>query len=146
MKTKKSKVNRVKKQVKSGFFWHIHHEILLEHSGNINERVAYIKSYKPKDQIEIRLRLMKPVKGELPQEVVKAGKVYGEAENAYNEAGKAYNEARNAYDEAWNAYDEARKAWEEALQRNKGVIEELHRKECPNCPWDGKTIFPKGAK
>ena len=139
MKTKKSKVNRVKKQVKSGFFWHIHHEILLEYSYNIDKRVAYIKSYKPKDQIEIRLRLMKPVKGELPQEVVKARKVYNEARNAYNEAENAYDEAENAYDEAENAYNEA-------IQRNKIVIEELHRKECPNCPWDGKTIFPKGAK
>jgi hypothetical protein len=22
------------------------------------------------------------------------------------------------------------------------AIEKLHRKECPNCPWNGKTIFP----
>lgn len=25
----------------------------------------------------------------------------------------------------------------------KKIIEALHRKECPDCPWDGKTIFPK---
>lgn len=23
-------------------------------------------------------------------------------------------------------------------------VEALHREECPDCPWDGKTIFPKG--
>jgi hypothetical protein len=111
-----------KQDTKHGFFWHIHHKTLLEWSDDIDERIDYIKSDKPEEEVETRLRLMKPVQGELPKEVFESGK---------------------AYDEAWKALDEARKAWEEALQRNKGVIEELHRKECPNCPWDGKTIFPK---
>ena len=26
------------------------------------------------------------------------------------------------------------------------AIQALHEKECKNCPWDGHTIFPKGAK
>ena len=24
------------------------------------------------------------------------------------------------------------------------AIEKLHKKECPNCPWNGRTIFPEG--
>ena len=161
----------------SGFFWHIHHEVLLEWSNDIRERIAYIKDFKPVDQVEIRLRLMQPVKGELPTAVVEAHKVFDEAEKAYNEAqrayyeaikvhveaGKAYaaakvcnnkaleanNEAFKAYYEALKAYNEAAKAYNEAwdvhaeaLIANAAAIEKLHRKECLDCPWDGKTIFP----
>ena len=25
------------------------------------------------------------------------------------------------------------------------AIEKLHKKECPDCPWNGKTIFPEEA-
>lgn len=55
---------------------------------------------KPPEEINIRLKLLKKVKGVLP---------------------KAY----------WDAY----KAWQKE-------IEALHKLECPNCPWDGTTIFP----
>ena len=34
--------------------------------------------------------------------------------------------------------------WEEAYAKWLPQIEALHKKEHPNCPWDGKTIFPKG--
>ena len=54
--------------------------------------------------------------------VAPAWKVYKEAKAS---AGKVYEEA----------YASARKVFEEA-------IVSLHAKECPDCPWDGKTIFP----
>ena len=118
----------------SGFFWHIQHDMLLEWSNDIRERIAYIKYNKPKDQRDLRLRLMKPVQGELPAAVAEAGKAYKEACKAYYEARKTYNEAYRAF--AWKAY-------KEALKANAAVLEELHRKECPDCPWDGETIFPE---
>ena len=66
------------------------------------------------DEIETRLRLFKRAKDQ--------GAVFA-AQKARDEA-----LARKAYDEAvvvQEAHDEA------------------HEKECPDCPWDGRTIFPE---
>ena len=117
----------------SGFFWHVHHDVLLEWSSYIRKRIEYIKDEKPVDQVEIRLRLMKPVQGELPAAVVEIGKA---CEDAWRFYWKTCDEA------VWRAYDEAWQAYKEALKANAAVLNELHRKECPDCPWDGETIFP----
>ncbi len=75
-------------------WWHVHHEELYEQlTEPIRNRINYIKKDKPKNEIELRLKLLKPVLGELPKD---------------------------------------RKGWEK-----------LHKEECPNCPWNGTTIFPK---
>ena len=55
-----------------GFYWHIHHDVLCEWSDDINERIRYIKTYKPENERALRLRLMKPVKGKLPARFGKA--------------------------------------------------------------------------
>ena len=100
-------------------FWHIHHGgFLLEWSDDIQERIDYIKAHKPPHEVETRLRLLKPVQGALPPKLVKARDAY------------------LAYDKAWDAYD---KAYDECLPQ----IEALHILECPDCPWDGTTIFPE---
>ena len=98
----------------TGLFLHVHHDILLEWCHNYDERVAFIRNEKPKEEQETRLRLFKPFKGKLPQEVVKAAQ---------------------EYNKAWQEYDKA-------LNNNKELIEALHKAECPNCPWNGRTIFP----
>ena len=75
--------------------WHVHHgtlwEVLTE---PIKNRIAYIKSDKPKHEVATRLRLLKPIIGPLPEKITKV------------------------------------------------AMEALHKKECPACPWNGKTIFP----
>jgi hypothetical protein len=38
------------------------------------------------------------------------------------------------------AYGEARKAFDEACKAYAEEINQLHAKECPDCPWDGKEI------
>ena len=157
-------------EVQTGFFWHVHHEVLIEWCYSYNERASYISEQKREDQKETRLRLFKPVKGKLPQEVVEAGRVLDKAWHAYDEAGRAsdkawhaYNRAGRASDKAWQAYYEtqqayyetqqayneasqaynrARQALDEALHKNMSAIEALHREECHDCPWNGKTIFP----
>lgn len=97
------------------FCWHIHHAILLEPlTKPIEKRIEYIKAEKPAGEIDLRLRLLKPVVGQLPAAVV----------------------------EAWAACDQAWAARDHALQANQAAINALHAKECPDCPWDGKTIFP----
>ncbi len=107
--------------MKIKFYWHIHHDVLVEPLIEpIENRIRFIKENKPKCEIALRLKLLKPVKGKLPVEVVKALEAYVKALEAYNKALEAYNKA---------------------LIKNKKAIEKLHAKECPNCPWTGKTIF-----
>ena len=137
-------------EVQTGFFWHVHHRVLLEWCYSYNERASYISEQKREDQKETRLRLFKPVRGTLPQEVVEAGRVLDKAWHAYDEAGRAsdkawhaYNRAGRASDEVWQAYNRARRAYDEALHKNMPAIEALHKEECHDCPWNGKTIFPK---
>ena len=157
-------------EVQTGFFWHVHHRVLLEWCYDYDGRASFISEQKREDQKETRLRLFKPVKGKLPQEVVEAGRVLDKAWHAYDEAGRAsdkawhaYNRAGRASDKAWQAYYEtqqayyetqqayneasqaynrARQALDEALHKNMSAIEALHREECHDCPWNGKTIFP----
>ncbi|MDE1767709.1 MAG: hypothetical protein KGI27_15775, partial [Thaumarchaeota archaeon] len=45
------------------YAWHVHHEQLVEQlHESIENRIAYIKSYKPKSEVPTRLRLLKKVK------------------------------------------------------------------------------------
>ena len=136
-------------EVQTGFFWHVHHRVLLEWCYSYNERASYISEQKREDQKETRLRLFKPVKGKLPQEVVeawqaidKAWQAIDKAWQALNKARQAYYETQQAYYEASQAYYEARQALDEALHKNMPAIEALHKEECHDCPWNGKTIFP----
>src|SRR3989337_2292713 len=162
-------------------FWHIHHEVLLEWSDDIQERIDFIQAEKPKHEVEIRLRLLKPVQGALPPKLVKAGDArdkaydanakardaYDKARDAYVKAGDARDKAKAAYDKAWDAFVKAsvayakagdafvkakaafvkakaayNKAYDECLPQ----IEALHALECPDCPWNGTTIFPEPSQ
>ena len=136
-------------EVQTGFFWHVHHRVLLEWCYDYDGRASFISEQKREDQKETRLRLFKPVKGKLPQEVVeawqaidKAWQAIDKARQALNKARQAYYEASQAYYEASQALDEARQALDEALHKNMPAIEALHKEECHDCPWNGKTIFP----
>ena len=116
--------------------WHVHHDVLVEPlTDPIETRREFIRQFKPAHEVATRLRLLKVVKGRLPPKLVEALK-------AYDEAWKAYDEARKAYYGAWKAYNETRKAYVEASKAAMPAIIKLHAKECPNCPWDGETIFP----
>ena|SRR3990167_2334025 len=109
------------------FYWHIHHnklcELLIE---PLKERIAFIKKDKPKEEVSLRLKLLKPVKGKLPKGLVGAGKAYHKAWDAYVKAGEIYNKTLKSL----------------SIKRS---FEKLHKIEHPNCPWDSdqSTIFPK---
>ena len=99
------------------YYWHAHHDILCESLIEpIQNRIDYIKANKPKHEVETRLRLLKPVQHpeSLPKEWMEA-------------------------DAKWM---EAEAKWMEAEAKCLPEIEKLHKEECPNCPWDGRTIFP----
>jgi len=111
--------------------WHIHHTQLLELSTEpLKKRAKYILEEKPEDERKLRLQLMRPVlhPEKFPKQLIKASA----------ELGKAYAEL----DKARAEWDKARAEWEKASAEWNKEIEALHREECPNCPWDGGTIFP----
>lgn len=53
-----------KKSVDYGWAWHVHHEVLAERlTESVENRIAYIKSGKPEEEVETRLKLLKPMVG-----------------------------------------------------------------------------------
>ena len=114
------------KKVKLGFAFHVHHNILMEYCFDYDGRVRAIKENKPKEEQELRLRLFRliPMR-RLPLAFRKAHAKWL----------KAHAEWRKDYAE-----------WRKALTEWQPQIEKLHVELCPNCTWDGKTIFPKEKK
>jgi hypothetical protein len=79
------------------FYWHIHHDVLVEAlTEPLKNRIDYIKKNKPKDEIPLRLKCIKRVKGKLPVQFVEANKALVEANKAQVEANKALVEANKA--------------------------------------------------
>ena len=62
-----------------GFCWHVHHDVLFEYCYDYDERVAFIKEYKSKNERPLRLKLLKLIKGQLPEEIVKTSEAYRKA-------------------------------------------------------------------
>ena len=147
-----------------GLFWHVHHDVLCEWSDDIRERIRFIKAHKPKSEHSLRLKLLKPVKGRMAGELTKTWEAYLKADKAHGKALAAYarsrdvyvmqenysKKARDAYRKAGNAINKTMTvcnemwcAYERALHKQHKHLNELHRKECKNCPWNGRTIFPR---
>jgi len=154
------------KEKKAGFYWHMNPRALMEQCYDYTKRRAEMLSSRSLDEnTREHLRLFKRVKSELPETVMRAQQVIDAAQQASREACQAYDEMRRirdedrsrtyqtdldqACDKAFHTLQEARLVYERARQTyintlltNKTAIEELHQQECPNCPWDGETIFP----
>src|SRR3990167_4801535 len=117
------------------FYWHIHHDVLCEPlTEPIENLIKSIKENKPKEEVELRLRLLKPIKSELLKEFVEA---WAEARD---KSRKARDKACNAWDEADKAWKEADEVWDKANEAYTTEIEALHKLECPDCNWDGISI------
>jgi len=166
---------------KSGLAFHCHHDILMEYVYDYNERVDFIKEYKPPEEVGLRLRLFKMIPyDKVPKKgldaYLKAFAAYDKAANAldkaygalqkeinsFEKAKDAYPKKRKAHDKAWHAHlkacsayfkaeyacaraeDACLKARDAYLRQNEKALLKLHSELCPNCPWDGKTIFPDG--
>ena len=115
--------------------WHVHHNILCEPlTESMQMRRAYIRARKPANEIETRLRLLKGVRGEIPAKLI----------NAYDALSAARSAERSAaLSAAWSAAESARSAYQKAYEDAMPEINRLHLEECPDCPWNGKTIFPE---
>ena len=127
----------------TGFYWHCHHDLLLEYVYDYQERVDYIKKEKPVNERKTRLKLFKKVKSKLPKDIVEAGKKYDEAWKKYDEALKKYNEAWEKYYEVSKKYYEVREKCDELIKKHKDFLEKLHKKECGCKEWNGKEIVFK---
>ena len=96
--------------------WHAYHAGSLCQYVDLEARRTQIEKIKSEHELPTRRRLMKPVVGQLPEEFVIACEVM------------------NAARETWAAR-------EAAYTKHKAEIEQLHAAECPDCPWNGETIF-----
>ena len=110
---------------------HCHHEQLAEPlTETPKARIAYILSFKPIEEQALRLHLFRPTYNA----AVKAAwatydAVLDAARATYNAAVKAAQATRaTAVDVAQTTYNAA--------------VDVAHQAECPDCPWDGRTIFP----
>ena len=119
-------------------YWHVHHDILLEPlTEPIEVRREYIRSKKPEHERELRLRLLKRIRGPLPDNIEMLAIDCIRMWDAFVAAcakGWGTADAISAYDKAWLDHVKA-------IRDHRVEIEKLHRQECPECPWDGKTIF-----
>jgi len=152
--------------MKPKYYWHIHHGVLFEQATEpIKNRIAYIKAEKAEWERSLRLRLLKPVKDQKRLIAIltaykKAKATASEAhEKATAPAWKAYEKAKATASEAYKkatapaleAYEKAKATALEAYKKVEATasakrdeaINALHAKECPDCPWDGMTIFSK---
>jgi hypothetical protein len=85
-------------------------------------RREFIEAHKDRGERALRLRLLKPVKGELPSALLVA---------------------RAEYHAARAKYHAARAKYQAAYRDNLAAIKALHKTECPDCPWNGETIFTR---
>ena len=67
---------------------------------------------------------------------------HGQISQARDQAVQADNQASQAHNQAVQACVQASQARDQVLKNEKEAIERLHSLECPNCPWNGQTIFP----
>ena len=113
---------------------HGHHaDNLFSFLPSLEDRIEAIRTSKPKHEQALRLYLIQDVTDLLPRN--KAWATYLKTLEAYNKACGAYNKAREAYNKAREVYLAS------------FDLKAFHQKHCkPDCPWDGKTIFPKKVK
>ena len=130
----------------SGLAHLCHHNAHWEYCYSFDERVVYIKAYKPAWEQEARLKWFAiipdvdlPGKGSLEwQAYVTAGQAYVTARRVYGIEWQAYEIARSVT--AWQASETARQAYVEKFAVE---LEVLHTRLFPGCPWNEETMFPQ---
>ena len=142
--------------------WHYHHrQYLIEFpKESIPSRCEFINLVKHPNQTSLRIKLLKPVVGELPLALSQA---YMARELARELAVDYVRELELAHQVVINGRKrvgalkrlrvekvrvvelsfQAENAWNLAYKDNFLVIEALHKIECPDCPWNGSTILTR---
>jgi len=132
------------------WFWHANHDVLAGefYEGFYCARRGEIECIKPKREHELRFRLFKPIQGPIPQCVLDAWAEFNESMTAQWVAQRRFLDSKWW---VWSVYLCWRASRADKIRTQKGKhyeaqlngpeMAELHRKECPDCPWNGRTIF-----
>ena len=116
------------------------------------------KDGEPPWKIALRKKLFADVTDLLPPELAKAYAELDKARAEWDKWGKAFDEIKAKRAELDKAFDEIkakRAEWDKAYAELGKImvdygIDRLHTELClsrnPDCPWDGKTIFPDGEE
>ena len=124
------------KQLK--WYWHANKDVLLQPiRSHYKDAIEYIKEITPDNEIELRLKLFKPVKKQIPDKIIKAWNNFYNMSKYYDEMRERWRKnkitledmerIRNTYKKAWNNYCRIINSSPEAIS--------FHTKECPNCSW-----------
>ncbi len=154
-------------KIKSGLYWHCHHDRLLEFCYDYQERVDYIMMYKPKSEIKTRLRLFKPVK-KLSKSTIILIKKIAEQKKRTEKAHDKYIDFAVDYVMSPSPHQKILLAKKENLRKryrieddkdndlyfklqdlldNHPFWEKLHKKECNCKEWNGNEIvFSRSRK
>ena len=128
----------------SGLAFHVHHDILIEHCHSLEERVEYIKRCKPPAEQPLRLERLKIIPPEkLPNAIKKAD---AQRRKALAACDKASRVKADAWEKAYIKRKKTLAEWDKAIEENMPALIELHKELCPNCPFDGHTIFTRKDK
>lgn len=112
---------------RSGFFTFIHHDVPVEYSHNIDNRISFIERDKPPNQRAGRLRYLTYVpEAKVPPEVREAGEAYGRTVDVYC-SGQAPD--ATAHEKAWDNYANV-------LQKHRCQLLEIALEIVPDAPWD----------
>jgi hypothetical protein len=138
------KEKKKNKQKKVKFVWHLTKNVLFSPVVSSLQKIKNeIKEDKKETNEEkvIHLKLIKYIKGELPQEVVKQGERYVEALKRFFEAQEFCEKRSIGYGKGdflfpyWReTYKENNEFYRIAEYYSKEILS-LHKKECKKCPW-----------
>ncbi len=129
----------------SGFAVHVHHDVLVEHCWDYQERVAAMRKDKPPYEQEVRLRLFRLLPPEAVEELPpvwrKAYAVWQEARAALQKAYAVWQEADAVWRKTDAAWQAAYAAWQEADAAWLAADRDTwHRKWCGCAEWNGKEL------
>ena len=133
---------------KSGVAFHCRHNKLFEFVLDYDERVAVISSEKPANEQELRRRLFQLIPDEkMPGRESVEWEVLDKARETYDRARATLEKERETLAKAWATVFQVEgtyeQAWKTFAKKYGSELEQLHKELCPDCPWDGKTIFPE---
>ena len=122
------------------FYWHIHHDILVEEQTEpIENRINFIKNNKPKNEIKTRLRLLKKAKG-VDQAWEQYEKVEAQALEQYKKVkaqaweqykkveAQALEQYKKVKAQAWEQYEKVKaQAWEQYEKVEAQALEQYEK-------------------
>ena len=123
-----------------GWYWHSGHAHLVSWmtAAHAAGRWFVVATQKPERERPTRARLMHPVARPYPDWLAEAGRLWDEGNRLWAERERLRAEANRLWDEADWLWDDA----DRLLTAHAADLDALHAAQCPDCPWDGETIFP----